>query len=305
MAIQKNILSFLIVFTIFNYSYGQVKRTAVDYNNLLAEDDSLAKANKIENLGPYISSFLGSRFTHSTNGTYYNNYNHTTNYGSVAYKNISLGKGFDFGMAIGKKLNEVVSIELAGSYLISNPTIVKSGEVFNTYSIEYKENFSSQFINFNPSIVFESPSKNWILYGKVGLVTGFTKSFYSLSRDSVSNGYWIPYNETIKITEKGSFPLGYNASIGMKKNAGYNRFVFIELCLNHVSQRYKNASMTSYTIDGEEYVSRLNVIQREFEFVDELNSTMNQDPNSSRKLLKNWTNFSTIGLKFGIQFFLR
>ena len=101
---------------------------------------------------------------------------------------------------------------------------------------------------------------------------------------------------------QGSFSLGLTGAFGYNYAISDNMNFFAELQYSAMSMKSGTSKYTKLEVGGKDQLAGMDVRDKEVEYVDEVSSTDNQDPNVAAKALKGTSPFSAIGLNIGVTF---
>ena len=251
-------------------------------------------ANNLFAQGAYVNINTGYGFNMSSQNLYnFDFYNYTTGDDSFFAEqvNVSLGKGFNFGGAIGYMFNKNIGVELGVSYLLgdeANAQDDNAGEIYD-FSI------SSNMLRINPSLVIASGFEKVVPYAKFGLIIGSGSVMYEVVfNEGMSERNWI---------FDGGIGLGLSSGIGAAFNVSENMSFFTELNMVNLSYAPTEGELTVATIDGTDILPSLSISEKEIEFVDSYTFNYDNLPADSQpdKELKQKMPFGSFGINIGLK----
>lgn len=213
-------------------------------------------------------------------------------------KPMSLGLGFDAGLNLGYMFNKNVGIELGASYLIGGKNKFKYTYSDGTEEVFYK----ASMIRIIPAVVIAAGFETIDPYAKFGALIGFG-SFKYESEGTYDDAFrsTMATEEVYKVKYKGGVAFGFYAALGANYNLSEKLALFAELNLESMSYAPTKGEITEYTIDGVDQLGSMDVKDKEWEFVKEINYDENIPDTSPDKELKEKYPFSSIGLNLGVK----
>lgn len=204
--------------------------------------------------------------------------------------NLSLGEGFNTGLAFGHDFNEHVSGELGLSYLFGSTTTA----TYTGFDESATNRLSASLLRINPSVVIDAGSGDWVPYAKFGFIVGFGKVDFeaeSISASETSNGR----------LEIDGTAAGWTSSIGIRHEMSSKVSLFGEVSLVAMNYTPSKAKLTEYDINGVDQLNTLTVSDREVEFVDDFDfpATLPQPTDQPYTTLQKQLPFGSIGLRIG------
>lgn len=180
----------------------------------------------------------------------------------------TLGRGFGFGLVLGKAISGPLSFELGVDYTISR-SLQTGDRWFSPWGAQfaYRHKYSSNLININPTLVFSTVSA---AASDVYLCVGALMGFPSLKKVTEYEGFG---NES----EEWEFSYHGNVAWGLNVGAGVqfpiNSRMLMNIGVNLAWQRYapKERTTDAYTENGLEALSTLDESDRKTIYSDEPN----------------------------------
>jgi opacity protein-like surface antigen len=239
-------------------------------------------------------NFNASSATDTNNSIIYNN--SINGFNVISQKseaiNVSFGKGFNLGGAIGFMFNKNVGAELGINYLFGSQITTTSKS--NDSSSEYND--YTRMLQFRPTIIISAGMDKLNPYAKFGFLVGTGSIESESTQKSGSN------NAIIKATRDGGIAFGYHAGVGLSYKISEKIDLFGELTMVNMSYAPTKSKVTSATFNGVNRLSELPVIEKETEYVDSID-IVNVDANSNapRKRLRFRVPFGSFGFNFGLK----
>jgi len=208
---------------------------------------------------------------------------------------VSLGAGLDLGLAIGYMFSENIGAELGVSYLIGRK--FEANENFNLgiFTRNSVTKLSGKSININPQVVITGGVKSLKPFAKFGLVFGFASIN---ERDQVTD-------RDLYVSEwkyKGGVAIGFSADFGLEYSLSDQ--LSIAVSFRNVSMAYspKVGNLEVATFNGVNELDNLETIDKEIEFVDKIDYTVNIEDFEPDQELREKYPFSGFGLNLGVKF---
>ncbi len=216
--------------------------------------------------------------------------NNSITYNKASY---SLGKGLNFGGALGYMFNKNIGAELGISYLIGGKSTGQ--DTYTNGETDYT--ISGKMLRITPSIVISSGFEGTEPYAKFGMVIGSGSVIYEYNDNDDGD---IDY-EKIKLNEGLSF--GISSTIGSVFKLNDKMSFFGEL--NMISLQYspKKGEIIEATYNGTDVLPSLTTSEKEIEFVDSYTFNYASPPPDSQpdKEVKFKMPFGSFGLNFGVR----
>jgi len=226
------------------------------------------------------------------------------------FKN-SYGTGFSFGAGAGIMMGKFMSFELGAFYttckeqkLEGSTTIVdEQGYHYNGYS-HYK--LKGRCYGFKPAFTIFIPGENVRPYARVGAVLAFTKLKEDMTMNVTTDNYNYLHAEGYQYTleYKTRFSAGVNFALGMEFSVGKRVWMYAEVEGNFLNYSPVSATYTDFIIGHENVTNKLNVHQREIEFVKSYSDSDNDNNSQPTKAPRLSYSFSSLALNVGIRYTL-
>lgn len=205
---------------------------------------------------------------------------------------LSLGKGFNFGGALGYMINENFGVEVGVSYHIG--WLFEAVE--ETPNGKIKNTLSSTMLRVIPSLII---TPEWVgvnPYAKFGMVLGSGTIIYSESTGSFGD------LSKLEITMNEGLAVGLSSGIGLEFIVTNRTSIFTELNMINMSYAPAKGEKTKYIVNGTNELPNLTTSERETDYVDSYTKdpTEPQQPDERSETLKNKMPFGSIGLNVGL-----
>lgn len=250
--------------------------------------------SRVYGQGGYLNINAGYGFQMSS-GNLGNFYNFSTTNSSNTYKqiNLSLGKGFNFGGAIGYMFNKNIGSEIGISYLVGAKS--KAQDIYVGGQTDYK--LSARMLRINPSLVISSGYNLINPYAKIGLLIGSGSVFEELVDNDggdLTEG---------KIKMNGGVALGANASLGVLCKLSKRFYFFGELNMVNMSYAPTKGKLTEATLNGVDILSDMTTSEKETDYVDSYTESQSNPQLDSQptKSLKVKMPFGSVGAILGLR----
>jgi opacity protein-like surface antigen len=187
---------------------------------------------------------------------------------------LSLGNGFNFGIAGGYMFNEHVGLEVGINQLFGAETTAKwTGEDEfwgDTYSFEDSYTLSSSITRILPALILRQEAGNVQIYTKLGASIGFGSITSTAKSKSLYNG--LPDGDMEEeLILNGGVCLGFNGAFGVIIPVADQLYLTTEVQLLTSSYAPTKGEYTKYIVDGEDLLSEIPEEERTFDIVDEVN----------------------------------
>ena len=214
----------------------------------------------------------------------------------------SFGRGLNMNTILGYNITNQISCELGISYLKG---FSFKGSYFKDSVFSQDIVISGNMLRVMPALKITSggESKRTRMYLKVGMVARLA------GKITVENSYFDIPNNTTTISEtkytKG-LSLGTIASAGFFHRISNKIKIFGELFFIAQSWGPKNSDITKYSINGVDQLKVLGFGQKSVHYTNNYKSTTTaQSTYIPSQQLRQYHNFSSIGINVGIQFAFR
>ncbi len=213
----------------------------------------------------------------------------------------SYGQGFSPNLKLGFMFNDNMGFELGVSYLF--------GASQTKYKSEFQlEEAKSNGLRIAPQLVYKLDNG---FYGRFGMIIPLLgKTVITETDDKLM----VAPNTFVKkemVTEtKGSFSIGFIGAIGYGFALNDNMTLFGEIEYIGLSIKSGSATITKLEVDGNDKLANMDTYQKEYEFVDEIDSSKDNlidqttgqpvNPDTPWLMLKQKAPFSSFGLNIGI-----
>jgi len=247
--------------------------------------------------GPYLKIHDGYGLKMSSqNISYYDFWSLTVSSQTYNAKQIyvSLGKGLNFGGAIGYMFTKNIGAELGITYLIGGKNKAQDKSQYTDETKDYT--LSSKMLRINPSFILSSDFKNIEPYAKFGILFGYGSIKYEYNYNSYGDvQYWT---ETLN----GAIAIGLNAGVGLSYKLNSHLSLFGEIIMVNLSYAPTNGKITKATYDGTDVLPYYTTSEKETIFVDSYTSDGTSDTTQPAKTLKQKFPFGSIGFNAGLKF---
>lgn len=292
-----------------------MKKKIMTLSMLLA---SCLFANNLSAQGAYVTINTGygfgaaasnvPDFTNKTETTTSSSSNSITTTTNEQIK-VSLGKGVNFGGAVGYMVNKNVGAELGISYLIGGKTTANSSSSYSSYySTSTTTKLSANMFRINPSFVLTAGFEKLNPYAKFGVIIGTGSIKYEYEETTTaSSSSSKSSSDVTKYTNKlnGGLALGTNASIGVNYSLTDNISLFGELALTNLSYAPTKGEKTDISSTDADRITDL-TLSKNVDYVDKtttiVNKTSSKDNTSTtQQELKQKYSFGSFGLNIGVK----
>jgi len=254
----------------------------------------IMSTSSIYGQGGYLNISAGYGFQMSS-GNLGNFYIFRTTNSSNTYKqvNLSLGKGFNFGGAVGLMFNKNIGAELGITYLIGAKS--KAQDSYIGGQTDYK--LSARMLRINPSLVISAGYKVINPYAKMGVLIGLG----SVNEEIVDNAGGDLTEGKIKMN--GRFALGANAGVGLLCKLNKRFYLFGELNMINMSYAPTKGKLTEATLNGVDILSHMTTSDKETEYVDSYTDSQSNPQLDSQptKAMKVKIPFGSVGAILGFR----
>jgi len=193
------------------------------------------------------------------------------------------GTGPSLGMALGVCIEENFCFELAYSFVASPERLT---ERRNQQNYSFRNEAKARQHTFLPALMLRIPFKDFFPYTRIGLIVPVsTKIIEDVQVSGLlddEHSYCLEQTEVVNM----KFNLGFYASAGIQYPINKMLDAFAEISIFSLSQKAHHSEITEYlnrqqTNDGGElrHLNNLSISEKEFEYVDEINSSSNHPDN--------------------------
>lgn len=283
---MKYSLTFLTIFIVIYSKASDTVSTKYQNLNKIYTSISVGYAGNLKNTDEYLYKTIG-------NSNYYeyldkNEGKCTVFEGGLTYK---LTPNLGFGATVGY---------FNGANLKYNEQLYDTSNTF----IKIASNQRTQYLKISPFVIMDAPvSFNNSVYAKVsGIIgTGNTKTTFN-DQFTYLNGNSDQQELTYKST--GNAITGLNVAVGFKFKIGKNQAMFIELNQDFVSQKITNREMIAAKYNGQNILKNIPTYYKQTIYTNQVPQNQTIDKNQPRKSLYYRNNYSNIGIKVGLIFYL-
>lgn len=220
-------------------------------------------------------------------------------------KDLSFGKGLNFGGAIGYMFNKNVGLELGLSYLMGGTTETTNNRTYNSSSNYSTENLSATMFRINPTFVITAGLDKINPYAKFGMIVGMgtITNKYESTQTNTSSGNTTTDIELQTTKYNGGLAIGFNSGVGVLFSLSNNISLFGEINMVNLSYAPTNGEVIEYSENGANKLSDWTTRDKKTEFVDNYNydSEASVSDASPRTAQKNKLPFGSFGVNFGIK----
>lgn len=247
----------------FGAGYGiGISRTIIGYNS-------------------YDNSISNSHFTENVRGSY--------------------GRGMNFNVYGGYMVNDVISLELAANYLVGSKYTFTNEDINTNVSSKTIYDVNATSFRLIPTIRLSYGENKVRYYSRVALAFGLVNKLTEVSNRTFTNpgGTNVSY-EQFEYT--GGIYIGFTGAFGLTYQLSDNIALYSELTRYFISWGATNGQYTEVTVNGVDELGNMTTSEKEFEFVDRVDQSMNQNPGEPTKFLKSYTPLNSLTLNFGLHF---
>ncbi len=248
--------------------------------------------------------------------SYYYHENIDTSYSSYGYesKAFSLGKGFEYGIALGKELTKYLSFELSTYYLKGkSPELIVNELYTYDYYLDGQVNIKSTYLlnskslQFVPELKINGLKGNVLPYLKIGVIVGLTwiiENYEGYLTNTLPSTY--PFESwTYTLEYKMATSLGFTAGVGSDFKLFDNWYFFTEVKYNTLACILKHGEITEYEYRDIDKLETLTTSERYYDYVESYNDSDNNDPNEpSKRLIQQFT-LNNISILAGLRINIR
>lgn len=212
---------------------------------------------------------------------------------TIEQQNISVGKGFNGGIALGYMFNEYIGAELSANYLLGTKTQLTYEDDNDKLTLD----IYGRMLRVSPAIVIQAGEEGINPYVRFGATIGLANKMIFEAEENYNT-----QQEKTTTEYTGNISTGVNAAAGVNFTIGYNISLFAEANLYSMSYAPEKSEKTKYTFNGEDHLTDLSTREKETQFGDsytEDNSSNN--PDEPRKAIKFNFPFSSIGANIGLR----
>nr|MBA4167274.1 hypothetical protein [Chitinophagaceae bacterium] len=232
-----------------------------------------------------------------------------------------LGQGYRIGAGISYIINDFINVGVDFDYFSSTISKNRDSSYYSiqsggttgveyTYKERYKISYDATLLTISPNIMFKAISRpKWFIYNKVGVVVTFRPN--SLQKESTNSTYsagWMGnYRDSSSVMTKTydwgirNPSVGFMGGIGGQIRLSEKIRAFGELQFSHIVFVVRQRELTSYTVNGQELVETLPLMDRQLKFERNLSSQdSNPDPNQPSKTIIQRIPITYVGAQIGL-----
>lgn len=208
----------------------------------------------------------------------------------------SMGNGLNFGLLPGYMFTENIGFDLGINYF-SGAEQIQYEEIDQPFDYERLTTKRASQLRIMPNVIVESSGNTLSLYAKAGLVLPLAQKIVITDRED-DNGDIL--EETMLVKSKLS--LGTSGTVGVNFNLTSQLSLFGELQGMLLKTKRSTMSTQTLTYNGQDIKDLQDKSYLEQEYVEELSSNDNTNPDVPEKRLVEQTNFGTVIFNFGLKF---
>jgi opacity protein-like surface antigen len=206
----------------------------------------------------------------------------------------SLGKGVNFGGAVGYMFHKNIGAELGINYLIGTETTGKGTSYTGDF---FSRSYKAKMLLFKPTLVISAGFEKINPYAKFGLLM----STGSVTKQSDSKNGANTSEQTTKMD--GGIGIGFTASAGISYGITPKIAIIGELNYNGLTYNPKKEQLTAIKRNGVDVLSTLTTSQKETEYTDILiDDGTPFDPNKPSKSYFQNLPLSSLGFNIGLRY---
>jgi hypothetical protein len=207
--------------------------------------------------------------------------------------NVSLGKGMNFGAAVGYMFNKNIGAELGVSYLLGLKTKAITD---HSPSITMDETtMAGRMLRINPAFVVAAGFDKVNPYAKFGVIVGIGSVINEFSYEDNIDKY---YHKRI---DNGGVAFGFNAAAGVMFNLSEMISIFGEANMVNLSYAPTKGTLKKDTYNGVDQMGFLTTRNKETEFVKSIDYNDPTPDSEPRKVLREKYAFGSVGINVGVR----
>lgn len=213
----------------------------------------------------------------------------------------SYGKGVNMNLSFGYMLNKNIGLELAGNYLMGSTYTFTNVDVNAFNSTTQTDEVNAKSFRLIPGIRLVYGEGKMKYYSRIALAIGIMNKLC----DNFNRTNTNPSGTDITVSSfeySGGTYFGFSGAFGLTYNFTDHIALYGELGRNFISWAPTNGAYTSFTINGADQLGNMETQDKNFEYVDKIDQSMNQNSFESRKQLKTYSPMNSLGLTFGLHF---
>ncbi len=231
----------------------------------------------------------------------------------------SMGQGLQLGAKVGYFFNDNIGFELGIDYFMSSEGTIadvdftSKNEVAPGMSFDFPYIYSvtakSNQLRLTPQLVVKTDMGLYTKFGIIVPVMGKTLVTSHEENPGFSGTAVTKSTNDIEMEYSGKFSIGFAGAIGYEYELSDNLKLFGEIQYTGLTIRGASSEITKYEVDGADMLPAMTTIQKETNYVDELdassnNSTYNPTPDAAKAqdALRSSTVYSNYGLNIGVNF---
>jgi hypothetical protein len=214
----------------------------------------------------------------------------------------SYGTGLNFGGYFGDMLADDIGLELGVNYLMgwkykfTDHNVMSPGVIDNT-----EQEIYARSLRLCPSLRIEFGDWNARPYMRAGIAIGIMNKLIDNSTETFTNpGTTDVALETFE--RRGGVSIGFTGALGIGIPVNDNMFFFAEVCDYNMNWAPAKGEITVATLNGADELGGMTTDEKEFEYVDMVDQTMNTASSQPTKQLKTYFPMSSFGINVGLHF---
>lgn len=213
----------------------------------------------------------------------------------------SFGKGLNFGGYFGYMVSENVGFELGVNYLMGSKYTFTNNDVNGNSTTDRSDDVKANSLRLNPALRIAVGDGKVRPYLRAGLSIGVMNKM----TDDYSRTHTDPGGTdiTLSTTEyTGGTSIGFTSALGIAFSLSDKMSLFGELTNYYSTWGATTGKITKFTFNGSDQLSTMTTDQKEFEYVDKVDQSMNTSDSQPTKELKTFAPMSSFGISVGLHF---
>jgi hypothetical protein len=213
----------------------------------------------------------------------------------------SYGSGLNFGVYVGDMISEQVGFELGINYLMGHKYMFENDDATPPGSDNISDEMFARSLRLTPSlrVGFGTGTIRGYMRGgfAIGVMNTVTDNTTETATSPGATDVWVE-----SFVYRGGISFGFSGALGMQIPISDNMSFFAEASDYFVNWSPKEGELTESTLNGSDQLGSMTTDQKQYEFVDEVNQSMNTSSSQPTQQLKFYFPMSSFGLNIGLHF---
>jgi len=214
----------------------------------------------------------------------------------------SYGSGLNFGIHGGYMFDNTFGLELGAKYLFGNKYTFTDNSILSpNVTDNFEDKIYGRSLMLVPAILIEFGEARIRFFIKGGAPFGIMNKITDKSTETFSSpGTTDVRLRTFEYTK--GLSIGFTSTLGMEIPLGTNSFFTIEATNDYINWAPKKGAYTEATLNGADELASMTTDEKQFEFVDKVDQTMNTSDSQPTQELRFYFPMNSFGIAVGMHF---